>query len=137
MNARLKMWQAFVARGLACPVIAIAISMAMVVASAAHAADKPAAAAAKLAQGQKVFTYWCATCHSAGPGMPGTQALQAKYKGKPPALLLERKDLTAPQIAVFVRNGVSVMAQFRKTEISDSDLDALTTYIVATAKAKR
>lgn len=106
-------------------------------AGVANAADKTAVAAAKLAQGEKVFAYWCATCHSTGPGMPGTQALQAKYGGKLPALLLERKDLAAPQIAVFVRNGVSVMAQFRKTEISDADLDALTTYIVATAKAKR
>ena len=135
MNARRRMWPAFVVRGVA--YTAIAIVFATVIATGAHAADKPAAAAAKLAHGEKVFTYWCATCHSAGPGMPGTQALQAKYKGKPPALLLERKDLTGPQIAVFVRNGVSVMAQFRKTEISDADLDALTTYIVATAKAKR
>lgn len=104
------------------------------VAAAANAPDGPAA---KLVQGEEVFTYWCATCHSSGPGMPGTQALQAKYNGNPPALLLERRDLTASQIAFFVRNGVSVMAQFRKTEISDADLEALTSYIVATAKAKR
>lgn len=120
-------------RHLGTSLAALVLAIAM---GSAHAADK-AAAAAKLAQGQKVFGYWCATCHSSGPGMPGTQALQAKYGGKLPALLLERKDLTAPQIAFFVRNGVSVMAQFRKTEISDADLDALTSYIVATAKTKR
>ncbi|MEP7312306.1 MAG: cytochrome c [Pseudomonadota bacterium] len=123
----MKRWQAAFATGFLCAATA----------SSALSADKATAATAKLAQGEKVYTYWCATCHSTGPGMPGTQALQAKYNGKPPALLLERKDLTAPQIAVFVRNGVSVMAQFRKTEISDAELDALTTYIVATAKAKR
>ncbi|MEY2853077.1 MAG: hypothetical protein RL030_209 [Pseudomonadota bacterium] len=103
-------------------------------AAAANAAD---GSASKLAQGERVFNNWCATCHSSGAGMPGTQALQAKYNGTPPALLLERNDLTADQIAFFVRNGVSVMAQFRKTEVSDADLEALTTYIVTTARAKR
>jgi (+)-pinoresinol hydroxylase len=116
----------------------IATSVASVALSAgAYTADAADASAARLAQGEKVFAYWCATCHSSGAGMPGTQALQAKYNGNPPALLLERKDLTPPQIAFFVRNGVSVMAQFRKTEVSDADLEALTTYIVATAKANR
>ncbi len=100
----------------------------------------PVAAApvpAKLARGEHVFNYWCAPCHSAGPGMPGTQALQAKYNGKPPALLLQRTDLTPKLVSFFVRNGVSVMPQFRKTEIGDADLDALATYIVTTARAKR
>lgn len=120
-------------RLIASTVVAVALS---VVTTAANAADAPTANGAKLAQGEKVFTYWCATCHSSGSGMPGTQALQAKYSGKLPALLLERKDLTAPQIAYFVRNGISVMAQFRKTEVSDADLEALTTYIVTTAQAK-
>ena len=69
--------------------------------------------------------------------MPGTQALQAKYGGKLPALLLQRSDLTPKLVAYIVRNGVSVMPHFRKTEISDADLEALTAYIVATAQAKR
>jgi (+)-pinoresinol hydroxylase len=93
--------------------------------------------AAKPARGEQVFTYWCAPCHSTGPGMPGTQALQAKYGGKLPALLLQRSDLTPKLVAYFVRNGVSVMPYFRKTEISDADLEALTAYIVTTAQARR
>ena len=126
----MKTWHRLIATSVA----SVGLSAGAYTANAANAAD---ASAAKLAQGEKVFTYWCATCHSSGTGMPGTQALLAKYNGNPPALLLERKDLTATQIAFFVRNGVSVMAQFRKTEVSDADLEALTTYIVATAKAKR
>jgi mono/diheme cytochrome c family protein len=94
-------------------------------------------AAAKAARGEQVFTYWCAPCHSAGPGMPGTQALQAKYGGKLPALLLQRSDLTPQLVAYIVRNGVSVMPYFRKTEIGDADLAALAAYIVSTAQAKR
>lgn len=93
--------------------------------------------ASKPARGEQVFTYWCAPCHSAGPGMPGTQALQAKYGGKLPALLLQRSDLTPTLVAYIVRNGISVMPPFRKTEIGDADLEALTAYIVATAQAKR
>ncbi len=108
-----------------------------IVSTATLAAETTAAPSSRLERGREVFTTWCATCHSSGPGMPGTQALQAKYDGKLPALLLERKDLTGPQIAFFVRNGVSVMAQFRKTEISDADLDALTAYVVTTARRRR
>ncbi len=88
----------------------------------------------ELERGEAVFTYWCAACHSAGPGMPGTQALEAKYDGSRPAVLTERADLTHEQIAFFVRNGVSVMPPFRKTEVSDANLDALSTYIVNTAR---
>ena len=91
----------------------------------------------KTARGEQVFTYWCAPCHSPGPDMPGTQALQAKYGGKVPALLLQRSDLTPKLVAYFVRNGVSVMPYFRKTEISDADLAALADYIVTTAQARR
>lgn len=89
------------------------------------------------ARGEQVFAYWCAPCHSAGPGMPGTQALQAKYGGKLPALLLQRSDLTPTLVTYTVRHGVSVMPYFRKTEISDADLEALGAYIVATARARR
>jgi mono/diheme cytochrome c family protein len=115
----------------------IATGLALAAVSAAHAQEQPAAAAqTQLARGQQVFSYWCATCHSAGPGMPGTQALQAKYHGNPPALLLQRTDLTPQLIAYFVRNGVSVMPLFRKTEISAADLDALAAYIVVTARTR-
>ena len=113
----------------------IATGLALAAVSAAQAQEQPAAPThTQLARGQQVFTYWCATCHSAGPGMPGTQALQAKYHDNPPALLLQRTDLTPQLIAYFVRNGVSVMPLFRKTEISAADLDALAAYIVATAR---
>jgi mono/diheme cytochrome c family protein len=66
--------------------------------------------------------------------MPGTQALQAKYDGDVSAVLTERADLTPEFISVIVRTGISVMPPFRKTEITDADLEALGTYIVATAR---
>jgi mono/diheme cytochrome c family protein len=109
---------------------AIAIASALTAARA----QNNAAAPAQSDRGVAVFTYWCATCHAAGPGMPGTQALQVKYNGALPALLTQRTDLTPELIAFYVRNGVSVMPFFRKTEISDADLDALADYVVRSAR---
>ncbi|MDT8399601.1 MAG: cytochrome c [Pseudomonadales bacterium] len=85
--------------------------------------------AGQLKKSEAVYTYWCATCHASGPGMPGTQALQAKYNGKPPAVLIERADLSPELVKLTVRNGVSVMPFFRKTEISDAELDALAAWL--------
>jgi mono/diheme cytochrome c family protein len=82
-----------------------------------------------ISRGHEVFQYWCATCHGAGPGHPGTDALQAKYHGSEPALLEDRRDLTPDQTRFFVRHGVTIMPFFRKTEISDADLDAIGAYL--------
>ena len=89
------------------------------------------------ASGEAVYTHWCAPCHAPGPGHPGTESLQLKYAGKEPAVLLERKDLTPQIVATFVRQGVLLMAPFRKTEITDAELAALATYIADYHKAHR
>lgn len=80
-------------------------------------------------RGNDVFQHWCAPCHAAGPRHPGTNALAILYKGTKPAPLEERTDLIPAVTRVFVRNGVSIMPPFRKTEISDADLDALGAYL--------
>jgi len=85
---------------------------------------------AALERGEAVFEYWCSTCHGTGPGMPGTTALRAKYNGEVPAPLADRTDLTPGSIRFFVRNGVSVMPFFRKTEIGDRDLEAMIEYLM-------
>jgi mono/diheme cytochrome c family protein len=82
-----------------------------------------------LARGREVFDYWCAPCHAPGPRHPGTLALEVLYKGDKPAALEARTDLTPELTRTFVRSGVSVMPPFRKTEISDADLDALAAYL--------
>jgi mono/diheme cytochrome c family protein len=90
---------------------------------------------ATIQKGEKVFEYWCATCH--GPGsLPGTVALQTKYQGAKPALLSERTDLSPAVTKIFVRKGVSIMPFFRKTEISDADLDALAAYLARNNKTQ-
>jgi len=44
-------------------------------------------------------------------------------------LLAERTDLAPDYIRHVVRQGVSVMPPFRKTELSDPDLDELVAYL--------
>lgn len=91
----------------------------------------------EVARGEAVFLKVCAPCHGAGPGidgspmLPGTAKLQAKYQGAVPAALEQRSDLTANALRVFVRNGVGAMPRFRKTEISDADIDAMAAWLAS------
>ena len=106
---------------------------------AAAAALCPGVAAAAPAptveQGRQVFEAWCAPCHAAGPGHPGTAALAAKYKGAIPAELEKRGDSLPPAlIRVMVRQGVSIMPIFRKTEVSDAELEAIVLYLKRAGK---
>jgi len=80
-------------------------------------------------RGKQVFNQWCASCHATGSRMPGTASLEVKYGGSIPAALEQRKDMNPDFIRYFVRNGVLIMPSFRKTEVSDADLDALAAYL--------
>lgn len=97
------------------------LGFALAAGALSHAAGAP--------DGAALYQYWCGPCHSPGRGHPGTESLQVKYQGKVPAVLLERSDLSPQAIAVFVRQGVLSMPPFRKTEISDADLEALAAYL--------
>jgi (+)-pinoresinol hydroxylase len=80
-------------------------------------------------RGYVLFQADCSVCHGTGAAKPGTRALAAKYKGARPALIDARTDLAPDYIRNIVRHGVSVMPPFRKTELSDTDLDALVAYL--------
>jgi mono/diheme cytochrome c family protein len=80
-------------------------------------------------RGYVEYQKFCSQCHGEGVGKPGTLALADKYKDKKPALLEARTDLNPAIVKLFVRHGVSVMPFFRKTEISDADLDAIAAYL--------
>jgi len=81
--------------------------------------------------GEAVYAHWCAPCHAAGPGHPGTESLQLKYGGQRPSVLLDRTDISASAVAAIVRQGVLLMAPFRKTEITDAELQVLAAYVAA------
>ena len=82
--------------------------------------------------GHEVYDKWCWPCHGTGLGKAGTESLARR--GQTPAVLEERTDLAPVMIKQFVRHGVLFMPRFRKTEISDADLDAITAYLTRNNK---
>ena len=84
--------------------------------------------------GESLYAYHCVTCHGEGPRMPGTAALQLKYDGAVPALLTEREDLSPVVVRLIVRRGINAMPFFRKTEISDAELEAIADFLTDRGK---
>lgn len=90
-----------------------------------------------LDRGEAVYERECLSCHGPGRGnpgethKPGTSALLVKYNGQLPALLTERTDLAPEYIRHVIRNGISLMAHYRKTEISDDELEDLVLFLTA------
>jgi (+)-pinoresinol hydroxylase len=93
--------------------------------------------------GKAVFDKWCTPCHGAvapknvmfGTGaLAGTSALAVKYKGKLPAVLEERTDLTPALIKNVVRHGLYGMPITRKTEVSDAELEDVVAYLTRNRK---
>jgi mono/diheme cytochrome c family protein len=93
--------------------------------------------------GKAVFDKWCTPCHGAvapknvmfGTGaLAGTSALAVKYKGKLPAVLEERTDLTSVMIKSVVRHGLYGMPITRKTEVSDAELEDVVAYLTRNRK---
>jgi mono/diheme cytochrome c family protein len=99
-----------------------------------HAHAKEPVAGTQEARGQVVYARWCAACHDPGPEHPGTLAIGVKYKGAVPAALIDRTDLAPELTKSVVRNGMYSMAFFRKTEISDAELDDLAAYLARNSK---
>jgi len=94
-------------------------------------------------KGKAVFDNWCEPCHGAvapknvmfGNGaLAGTSALAVKYKGKLPAVLEQRTDLTPVMIKSVVRHGLYGMPITRKTEVSDAELDDVAAYLTRNLK---
>ena len=114
-----------------CAVLALGVA-----ATAAAGAQQTAAE-----RGKAKFEHSCEPCHGDGPGddgramLPGTDALRLKYKGTVPPLLERRTDLTAPVIKAFVRNGTFSMPPFRKTELTDAEIDDIAAYLAESSKA--
>ena len=130
---------------LTCSAIAIALLLA-----APARADEPVSAwttftprgnesaSALIKRGEEAYQARCNLCHGripkdAAPGfgtrMSGTEALAVKYGNKKPAVLEDRTDLTVDVVKFFVRHGSGIMPFFRKTEVSDADLNAMAAYL--------
>jgi mono/diheme cytochrome c family protein len=119
----------------------LAIQKLALLALSAAVAGRAEAAAPSAEHGHDTFQRVCAPCHGRGAGLdgskmlPGAAALAAKYKGSVSPYLEERSDLAADQIRFFVRGGTGAMPMFRKTEVTDAQIDDIAAYIAASAKA--
>lgn len=86
------------------------------------------------------FDHSCAPCHGKGAGddgremLPGTYSLKIKYGDTMPAALEDRTDLTSEVISVFVRMGAWSMPPFRKTELSDKEIDDIAAYLAVSSR---
>lgn len=112
---------------------------ALLILAAAGSASAQSQGAAE--RGHQIFDKWCYGCHAPNPAkqrpggglvgqvFAGTYTLQQRYQGAKPAALEQRTDLTGDYIRYVVRNGLNVMPRTRKTEIPDSDLDAVVAYL--------
>lgn len=100
-----------------------AVALGLLAASAVVAGEPPAV------DGRAVYQKWCAPCHDPGVTHPGTHALTTKYQGVKSGVIGEWTDLPPSMVKFMVRHGISVMPQFRKTEISDAELDVLAAYL--------
>ncbi len=113
-------------------------SMCLFGAAAAQAQD-----ASGVQRGNAKFQRTCAPCHGAGPGsdgratLPGTDALQLKYKGSLPSLLEARTDLTPEVLRVYLRRGSWSMPPFRKTELTDAEIKDIAAYLATSPRAAK
>lgn len=105
----------------------------------AFAADSSSDHSAK--RGNEVFQHTCAPCHGYGGGddgrklLPAPTALTLKYKGTKTPYLEERTDLPYPVLLAFVRYGSWSMPGFRKTEVTDDEVQAIAAYLAESSKA--
>jgi mono/diheme cytochrome c family protein len=130
------------------PILSLAAALVLASCGSAESAvpgnpETPAGAPRKSAlamatdPGQRTYLRWCAPCHAPGTEHPGTNAIAAKYEGSRPGALVDQADLDPGLIKAMVRGGISVMPPFRKTEISDPELDALATWLAAQGKKRK
>lgn len=86
------------------------------------------ACVAEQEKGREVYLKWCAPCHMDSPFAPATIRLK-HTRGEALAVLEKRNDLSPDYIRILVRKGVNGMPLFRKTEISDQQLEELVNYL--------
>jgi 4-cresol dehydrogenase (hydroxylating) cytochrome subunit len=77
--------------------------------------------------GREVFDHYCTYCHGAADG-PGTMQLK-RTRGAEKALLVQRTDLAPEYIESVVRHGLKAMPPFVPSDLTDTKLKALITFL--------
>ena len=93
-----------------------------------------------VARGEAKYAHTCAPCHGRGLGddgreaLPGTAALEIKYRGALPAALEDRAGLSYEVLKPFVRNGSWSMPPFRPTELTDDEIRDIAAYLAVSSQ---
>jgi mono/diheme cytochrome c family protein len=104
--------------------VALAAALALALSPVAHAADS--ALSPLQEQGQKLYRNNCFYCHT--EKVWGTLSLERRRPAGD-ALLEKRTDLTPEFLKSVVRNGLGSMPAYRRTELTDADVDAIIAYL--------
>lgn len=88
---------------------------------------------AKQEQGQKLYRSTCFYCHS--DKVWGTFAIERR-RGTSDALLEKRTDLVPEFVKSVVRNGLGSMPAYRRTELTDAEVDAIVAYLTRANASK-
>lgn len=104
----------------------------------AAAAACMAAPKAKPAQvsGRDVYDRNCAACHDDHAQAPGTIALATRDGNPAQAALTARDNLDPTMVAFVVRHGINAMPPFRKSQITDAELAAMSAWLATKPTAK-
>jgi mono/diheme cytochrome c family protein len=107
--------------------VALALFLAIAAPSTVVAADTPLTT--RQAEGKKLYDATCRYCHS--EKMWGTLAIERR-RGASDALLEKRTDLVPAFVKSVVRNGLGSMPAYRRTELTDAEIDAIVAYLTRT-----
>ena len=80
------------------------------------------------ASGAEVYNKWCMGCHAPSPFAPGTIRLK-RSKGEAFSDIKKSENLSSEYIKTLVRKGYGGMPSFRRTEISEGELQRLLEYL--------
>lgn len=114
---------------------AFGLAALLATAATAYAVQLPAAANHDRPGGKLLYERYCAGCHDAGPGHPGTMLLEQLGRPHPP--LIGRSDLEPDFVRAVVRNGLVEMPPFRPTELTDGELDQVIAHILSVKPAAK
>lgn len=112
------------------PVLAAAVVLTL---ASASAPAQTAPLTAKQEEGRKLFRSTCFYCHS--ENVWGTFAIERR-RGASDAVLEKRTDLVPEFLKSVVRNGLGSMPAYRRTELTDAEVDAIIAYLTRTSSSK-
>ena len=81
------------------------------------------------ADGEKIYDDWCMICHAPTHNMPGSDRIREVY-GEDRVDLKNSPFVNEQTIRILVREGRGMMPPFRRTEISNAELDELVAFLI-------